>query len=450
MPVETINRFLNDPNLSRQEIQSRLNEMDHFEIARRFHEFIKDDKINIFHLLDSDTKRQELIYEIDQDSRLEVQESLDPDYLAKLLRDMPEDEATDLLMEHPEETRDEILEKIPPKEANIIKDLISYGEETAGGLMQTSFHGVYEDQTAADILMKLKRDRGQEAAPYFYVLSKKRELLGYFKLRDLLNVPAIAHPTEFMRKKPPKVLLTDPCDKVANMMDHEHLSIIPVVNENNVMQGVVTFDDVIRTIQDIASEDIFTMVGTAKMDPFARKFGKKIWTRAPWLFTTFLGGLFSAFIINSYQGSLMEFSTIILFIPFVIGLSGNVAIQGATVIVRGMATGDIQKDNIQRVVRSELAVGCFNGLIFGVLCGVVLTAASGTLIQIDPLLGLTVGLGIVMAVSLSSLLGSLTPIFFLKAGIDPAISTGPMVIVLNDILGLAIYLATASVFFSLV
>ncbi|MDA0690499.1 MAG: magnesium transporter [Nitrospinae bacterium] len=450
MSVETINIFLNDPTLSRQEIQSRLDEIDHFEIARRFHEFSQEDKIRIFHLLESDIKRQELLYETDRDSRLEILQSLDPDYLAKLLGDMPEDEATDLLMEHPEETRDEILEKIPLREANVIKDLISYGEETAGGLMETSFHGVYEEQTAADILMQLKRNRGQEAAPYFYVLSRKKELLGYFKLLDLLNVPAIAHPTEFMRKETPKVLLTDPCDKVANMMDHEHLSSIPVVNEKNVIQGVVTFDDVIRSIQDIASEDIFTMVGTAKMDPFARKIGKKIWTRAPWLFTTFLGGLFSAFIMSSYQHSLVEFSTIILFIPFVIGLSGNVAIQGATVIVRGMATGDIQEDNLKRVVRSELAVGCINGLIFGVLCGVVLTASSRTLIQISPLLGLTVGLGIIMAVSLSSLLGSLTPIFFLKAGIDPAISTGPMVIVLNDILGLTIYLATASVFFSLV
>ena len=201
MSVETINIFLNDPTLSRQEIQSRLDEIDHFEIARRFHEFSQEDKIRIFHLLESDIKRQELLYETDRDSRLEILQSLDPDYLAKLLGDMPEDEATDLLMEHPEETRDEILEKIPLREANVIKDLISYGEETAGGLMETSFHGVYEEQTAADILMQLKRNRGQEAAPYFYVLSRKKELLGYFKLLDLLNVPAIAHPHRVYEKR---------------------------------------------------------------------------------------------------------------------------------------------------------------------------------------------------------------------------------------------------------
>jgi len=449
MPVEKIKLFFDDPTLTRKDILSRINGMDHFEIARRLSEFSEKEKILIFHLLDSNIKRQELIYETDLDSRLEIQDSLDPEDLAKLLRDMPEDEATDILMEHPEETREEILEKIPPREANIIKDLISYGEETAGGLMQTTFNRVHEDQTAADILIKLKQDRNQETSPYFYVVNNSNELLGYFRLRDLLNVLAIARPSDFMQKEVPKVLLTDSCDKVATLMDHEHLSSIPVINNKNIIQGVVTFDDVIRAIQDIASEDIFTMVGTATADPFAKKIRKKILSRAPWLFVTFIGGLFSAFIIGAYRDSLTEFSTIILFIPFVIGLSGNVAIQGATVIVRGMATGDIQPDNLKRVVRSELAVGLINGVIFGVLCCGLIIAVSKTLIPVTPLLGLTVGVGIIMAVGVSSLLGSLTPIFFIKAGIDPAISTGPIVIVLNDILGLTIYLLTARFIFSM-
>ena len=450
MPVDEIKLFLDDTTLPYQDIQSRINGMDHFEIARRLSEFNREEKIQIFHLLDSDIKRQELIYETDLDSRLEIQDSLDPDYLAKLLKDMPEDEATDILMEHPEETRQEILEKIPPREANIIKDLITYGEETAGGLMQTTFNRVSDDQIAADILIQLKQDRSQEQATYFYVVNSMNELLGCFRLRDLLNVSAIARPSEFMNKDVPKVLLSDSCDKVATLMDHEHMSSIPVVNENNIIQGVVTFDDVIRAIQDIASEDIFTMVGTSTADPFAKKIRRKIWSRAPWLFFTFIGGLFSAFILGAYQESLVEFSTIILFIPFVIGLSGNVAIQGATVIVRGVATGDIQPDNIKRVVRSEMAVGLINGVIFGVLCGGMIAAVSGLLVQITPLLGLTVGVGIIMAVGLSSLLGSLTPIFFIKAGIDPAISTGPIVIVLNDILGLAIYLVTAGLIYSII
>ncbi|MFQ5450385.1 MAG: magnesium transporter [Nitrospinaceae bacterium] len=448
MPVEKIKALFQDSSLSKDELRSRLNETDHFEISRRLHEFSPDEKIKIFHLLDSERKRQELLYEMDPDSRREIQDSLDREDLAKLFKGMAEDEVTDILQELPEENREEILEKMPPKDAGIIKDLITYGEETAGGLMELNFNKVWENQTAADILLKLKRERNQDTPPYFYVVNRGDQLLGFFKLRDLLNVPVIARPTEFMRQKPPKVLLNDPCEKVANLMDHEHLSSIPVVDQNNVIQGVVTFDDVIRAMQDIASEDIFTMVGTDTVDPFAKKTIRKIRARAPWLFTTFIGGLISATVLGAFKNTLSDFAAIILFIPFVIGLAGNVAIQGATVIVRGMATGDIQSDNIKTVVKSELLVGISNGLIFGTLCGIFITLISQPLIHTNPLLGLTVGMGIILAVGISSVIGSLTPIIFLKMGIDPAISAGPIVTGANDIIGLLVYLSTAGFVYS--
>lgn len=223
---------------------------------------------------------------------------------------------------------------------------------------------------------------------------------------------------------------------------------MPVVDNNNVIQGIITFDDVIRAMQDSASEDIYTMVGTAKVDPFAKKIRNKIIARIPWLFTTFIGGLISAWVLGLYQTTLADFAAVIFFIPFVIGLAGNVGIQGATVIVRGLATGDIQKENIATVVKSELSVGILNGVIFGLLCGALVHLASESILQTNPVLGLVVGTGIVLAVSVASIMGSLAPIVFINLDIDPAISTGPFITVINDILGLAIYLATAAYFFS--
>jgi len=127
----------------------------------------------------------------------------------------------------------------------------------------------------------------------------------------------------------------------------------------------------------------------------------------------------------------------------VIGLAGNVGIQGATVIVRGLATGDIQEDNITHIVKNEILVGMLNGTIFGFLCGALVSLAAEILLNTDPLLGVVVGTGIILAVSLASLVGSLTPIIFINLDIDPAVSTGPIITVANDILGLAIYLVTA-------
>jgi len=139
-----------------------------------------------------------------------------------------------------------------------------------------------------------------------------------------------------MQTNPPKVFTTDSCGRVATLMDNEHLSTIPVVDDTNTIRGVITFDDVIRVMQDLASEDIFTMVGTAKVDPFAKKITSKIKVRAPWLLTTFIGGLLSAYILNQFQSSITDFSTVLFFIPFVLGISGNVGLQGSTVIIRGL------------------------------------------------------------------------------------------------------------------
>ena len=443
MPLEKIKILLKDEIIEESNLATLINELDNFEIARRLNEFTTEDKVRIFHLLDSDKKRHALLYETDMDSRMEIQETLDKNYLAHLLDEMDEDEATDLIQEHSNKAQEEILSKMEQKDAEIIKDLIQYGEETAGGLMTPDFNKISWDQAAAEIFTKVRQELNSDTQPYFYVVDSQNKLLGFFKLRDLLNAPASALAKEFIRSKTPKLEINDPCEKVANVMSQEHLSILPVVDEQNVIQGVVTFDDVIRVMEDIASEDIYTMVGTAKVDPFAKKTGSKIMARAPWLFTTFIGGIISAWILGIFDNTLSEYTAIILFIPFVIGLAGNVGIQGATVIVRGLATGDIQEDNITHIVKNEILVGMLNGTIFGFLCGALVSLAAEFLLQTDPLLGVVVGTGVILAVSLASLVGSLTPIIFINLDIDPAVSTGPIITVANDILGLAIYLVTA-------
>lgn len=449
MSFEKIKEAFKDENYQKSSFCSLIIDFDHYEIARRLHELSEEQKIQIFHLLNDDVKRQELLYETDIDSRLEIQKSLDQNYLATLLDNMPEDEATDIIQELPDNTQEEILSKMETQDAEVIKDLIRYQEETAGGLMNPEFNKVYFDSSAADIFAKIRRESNKESIPYFYVVNKKEQLIGFFKLRDLLNIQTSALAKDFAITETPKVYLDDPCEKVAQLMGQEHLSSLPVVDRGNMIHGIITFDDVIRSMQDSASEDIYTMVGTAKVDPFAKRIRNKIIARAPWLFTTFIGGLISAWILGSYQTTLIDFTAVIFFIPFVIGLAGNVGIQGATVIVRGLATGDIQKNNLAMVVKSELSVGALNGLIFGLLCGSLVYLASESILNTNPILGIVVGTGIILAISVASFVGSLAPILLINLDIDPAISTGPIITVINDILGLAIYLATAVYFFSI-
>ncbi len=450
MPIQKIKQLINGAEMNPSAIIAEVNAKDHFEIARLLHQLSTEGKILVFNSLDSDLKRQELLYETDLDSRLEIQNSLDREYLANFLGNMPEDEATDLIQELDQDTQEEILDQMEVKDAVVIKDLITYKEETAGGLMVPHFNTVSEGQTAREMLMMLKHENNSDTPPYFYVIGPENLLKGYFKLCDLLNASTDAKASQIMRDNTPKVHLADSCDKVANLMDNEHLSTIPVVDDDNRIRGVITFDDVIRIMQELASEDIYTMVGTAKVDPFAKKTGSKILARAPWLFTTFLGGLVSAYILNQFQATLNEFTAIIFFIPFVVGIAGNVGLQGSTVIVRGLATGDIQDDNILTVVKSELLVGISNGFIFGILCGSVVALAAESFLHSSSLLGAVVGAGIIFAVSIAAIIGSTAPILFLRANIDPAISAGPFVTITNDIAGIAIYLLTASYIYSFI
>jgi magnesium transporter len=449
MSIEKIKEAFKVGNTKKSSLRALIFHLDHFEIARRLHELTQEQKTQIFHLLNSDTKRQELLYETDIDSRLEIQKSLDQNYFATLLDNMPEDEATDIIQELPGDTQEEILSKMEIKDAEVIKDLIRYEEETAGGLMNPEFNKVYFDSRASDIFAKVRRGSNKESIPYFYVVNKKDQLIGFFMLRDLLNIQTSALAKDFVHIETPKVYLDDPCEKVAQLMGQEHLSSLPVIDSDNVIHGIITFDDVIRSMQDSASEDIYTMVGTAKVDPFAKRISNKIIARAPWLFTTFIGGLVSAWILGLYQTTLVDFSAVIFFIPFVIGLAGNVGIQGATVIVRGLATGDIQRDNLAMVVKSELYVGILNGMIFGLMCGSLIHLTAESFLNTNPILGTVVGTGIILAVSIASLMGTLAPILLINLSIDPAISTGPIITVINDILGLAIYLSTAAYFFSI-
>jgi magnesium transporter len=450
MPVDKLKELVQDQELSSELFAGMVNEMDHFEIARLLHQLTPEEKVKVFQALDQDVKKQELLYETDNESRSAIVQELGYENMAQFLEAMPKDEAVDILQEARPEVQEKILEQMVPDEAQTLKNLLSYEEETAGGLMTPHFNQVQPNELAGDILMKFLRNSKQEHGTNFYMVNSDRELLGTFTLRDLLNAPPKALAKDIAWDHTPKVNLEDSCEMVANEMDHEQISTIPVVDDQNVLHGIVSFDDVLRGLKNTASEDIYTMVGASKTGAFAQRTRSKIAARAPWLLTTFIGGMISAYVLKTFEFTLSEFSTVLLFIPFVLGLAGNVGIQGATVIVRGIATGDIQSDNLKTVIRSELWVGVCHGLIFGMVCGLTIFALSESFLASNRMLGLSVGVGIILAVAVAALIGSLTPWVFMKLDIDPAISTGPVVMVINDIVGLLIYLSTTTLLFTFI
>ena len=179
MLIDKIKNSFKDKKIQESVLTTFINELDHFEIARRLNEFSTEDKVRIFHLFNSDSKRQNLLYETDMDSRMEIQETLDKNYLANLLDEMAEDEATDIIQEHSNATQEEILSKMEKQDAEVIKDLIQYGEETAGGLMTPDFNKISWDQAAAEIFTKVRQELNSDTQPYFYVVDSQNKLLAF-------------------------------------------------------------------------------------------------------------------------------------------------------------------------------------------------------------------------------------------------------------------------------
>ena len=162
-------------------------------------------------------------------------------------------------------------------------------------------NGVKEPIGVAMATAKMIRNPSKDSVTDFFVVGTDNKLIGFFTLRDLLNVLPNAKAIQIIREQTPKVLLDASCEKIANLMDHEHLSTVPVVDEQNTIHGIITFDDVFRGLKQTADEEIYTMVGATEADPFAKRTSRKIAARAPWLFTTFIGGMISAFVLKSFE-----------------------------------------------------------------------------------------------------------------------------------------------------
>jgi len=326
MPENILKRLFADPEIPDEQARETINSQDHFDIARLLHLFTVEEKVKVFQYLTGEIKRQELLYETDVESRKEIVEALGYEYMAPLLEEMPKDEAADILKEHEPEVQEKILEQMVPDDAKTLKNLIRYEEETAGGMMAPNFNEVLRDELAGDILMRMIKSAPDDTGTDFFVVDGARQLIGYFNLRDLLNVQPNAQASHIIHEETHKVFLDDTFEKIANLMDREHLTTIPVADEKNTLHGIVTFDDVFRTLKKSASQEIYTMVGTDRVDPFAQRTLRKISARAPWLVTTFLGGILSAFILRYFHLTLEEFTAVLLFIPFVLGLEKRIYI----------------------------------------------------------------------------------------------------------------------------
>jgi magnesium transporter len=307
--------------------------------------------------------------------------------------------------------------------------------------MTTQYFSLEDTCSVSEALQQLRRAGQAETVFYVYVVDSEHRLAGVVSLRQLVMADPDSRLRSLMEKEVIRVRVDEPQEDIARLITRFDFLALPVVDGQGRMMGIVTVDDIIDVIGEEATEDILRLAGVHPDEMLDSSSRRTIRHRLPWLFVSWLGGLFASYIINVYAVTLQNLVVLAAFFPVIIGMGGNAATQSLAVAVRGLATGAIEPRGFLHALLREGRVGISLGAIYGVLLGAVAYVWQGT-----PMLGLVVGSAICASMTVAAVLGGLLPLVFARIGIDPAVASGPFLTTAIDIIGLAMYLFAAQVF----
>jgi len=405
------------------------------DIAEIWLELTLDEQLVLFNVLD--TRFATDIFEfLKDDQMLELLSNISIARKKDIINEMSPDDRTDLFAILPEQETEKLIPLLEEKEQSRARELLAYKSNTAGGLMTTDFITVQEDITIGQVL-RILREKAREIdfIQYIYVVDKVSRLKGTILLKDLLTTSPKRKANKVMDTTFTSVALDMDQEDVARVFEKYDEPSVPVLDKLGRIKGVITVDDVLDVITEEASEDIYRFGAAGVTDeylsanPFlvARK-------RVIWLVILALAGFISGSVLEHYSFLLSNIITLSFFIPILMNTSGSAGTQAATVVVRGLATGEINLADIWRVVRKEFLVGVLMGIIAGVI-----TALRAILLQGDVMLGYTVAIAMIIAIVIATSLGGILPILFKKLGVDPALMSGPLIATILDTTTLLIY-----------
>ena len=412
------------------------------DIAHLFRYLDLNEQRLLFNLIAEPEISADVLSELDHATGAYILEQLDKQTITEVLQEMATDDAADIVGYMPDDLADEILNIMHDEDSREIEQLLSYEEDTAGGIMSPEFFALEQNLTVKEAIVALQQAEDAEMVFYLYVVNAQDQLVGVLSLRQLLTVPPNTQLRDIMTTEVFNVRTDMDQEEVARVVEKYNILAVPVVDDNNRLKGIITVDDVIDVIRQEATEDIYKMAGASEEELlYGNKSFKIARLRLPWLLINLFGGVITGYLMWLFKLTLKEIIALISFIPVITGMGGNVGGQSATIMVRGFATGRIDFSTLRQVFFKEVRVGLIMGSVCGLTVGVVAWGWHG-----NPYLGMVVGLAMVIAMAVASTMGVIAPAAFKKLGIDPAIASTPFVQTANDITGILIYFGMATMF----
>ena len=391
----------------------------------------------LFRLLPKELAAETFV-EMDTDVQEQMIRRFSDTELRTVLSELYMDDAVDIVEEMPANVVRRILAQADPEMRRSINELLQYPEDSAGSLMTTEFVALRPHMTAADAILSIRRTGMDKETVYTcYVIDQGRHLLGVVTLRSILMAPDDETMENLMISNVISVTTQEDQETVAHLFSVYDLNVLPVVDKEERLVGIVTVDDAIDVIEEEATEDISKMAAIAPGDkPYLKTGVFEIWrSRIPWLLLLMLSATFTGMIITHFEGVLSASIALTAAIPMLMGTGGNCGSQSSVTVIRGLSLGEVAFSDIFRVWWKEGRVS--------VLCGVTLAAANFVKLllveHVSVLIALTISLTLCAVVVIAKLIGCTMPLLAEKLGFDPAVMASPFITTIVDALSLLIF-----------
>jgi magnesium transporter len=362
------------------------------------------------------------------------------DRLALLVSRQAPDEAADLLGLLPEDRADAILKRLDEKTAANLDRLMTYGRETAGGMMTTRCVALERHTRVSEAIARIRGEPEAEMVFYLYVVDGYGRLEGVVSLRQLVLARAEQELHAIMNPRVIRVRADQTRAEVADVISRYNLLAVPVVDPANVLLGIVTVDDVIDALSDETTREMYRMAGLNTEDRITSPPIASVRRRLPWMILNLGTALLASSVVWLFEGSIAQVVALATFMPIVAGMGGNGGTQTLTVVTRGIALGELDFSSARRAILKEVTVG----LSIGVAAG-LLMAAIAVLWKGNPMLGLVIGLAMVINLFVAGLAGATIPVAFKWVGLDPAVGSSVIVTTFTDCCGFLAFLGLATV-----
>ena len=418
---------------SDKEIQNLLSEFHYADIAEILDEVNLEQALYVIKLLDSETTA-DVLMELDEDDREKVLKNLSAKEIAEEIEELDTDDAADIIAELPEERQQNVISQIEDEEHKAeIKELLTYDEDSAGGLMAKELVKVYETWTVAGCLRRIRAQAEEVTRVHsIYVVDKQETLVGRLSLKDLIvakNEVKIAD----ICKTVDSVNVNEEGEEVAKLMQKYDLEAIPVVDDDKILLGRITIDDIVDFIKEEAEKDYQMAAGLVQDVDAEDSILDLTKARLPWLFLGLVGGIGAFLIMEGFQQAFNKYAVLFFFTPLIAAMAGNVGVQSSAIIVQGLANDDI-KGSINKRLLKEMFLALLNGVILALFLFAFVWISEG-----DVNKALAISVSLIAVIVVAGLIGTFIPLFLDKRGIDPAIATGPFITTSNDIFGILIY-----------